>query len=73
MVSIVSLFFDTLYVSHNCIGESLVDQTVGNLTFFNGQRVFVDLAHASQDVSSSDFSACGSHLTTFSIKAQRFP
>ncbi|KAF8265063.1 hypothetical protein EI94DRAFT_1736694 [Lactarius quietus] len=29
--------------------ESVADQTVGNLTFFKGQRVFVDLAHASQD------------------------
>ncbi|KAI9449938.1 linoleate diol synthase [Lactarius psammicola] len=29
--------------------ESMVDQTVGSLTFFKGQRVFVDLAHASHD------------------------
>ncbi|KAI9509771.1 linoleate diol synthase [Russula earlei] len=29
--------------------ESLVDQSVGNLTLFKGQRVFVDLAHASHD------------------------
>ena len=49
--------FTLLHVSHSCIGESLVDQTVGNLSFFKGQRVFVDLAHSSQDVSSSDFSA----------------
>ena len=48
-------FFHRLYVSHSCIGESLADQTVGNLTFFKGQRVFVDLAHASQDVNFSYF------------------
>ncbi|KAF8265060.1 linoleate diol synthase [Lactarius quietus] len=29
--------------------ESVVDQTVGNLTFSKGQRVFVNLAHASHD------------------------
>jgi len=29
--------------------ESLVDQSVGSLSFFKGQRVFVDLAHASHD------------------------
>lgn len=29
--------------------ESLADHTVGSLTFFKGQRVFVDLAHASHD------------------------
>jgi hypothetical protein len=34
-------------------GESLADQEVGNLSLRKGQRVFVDLAHASRDVSSS--------------------
>jgi len=29
--------------------ESLVDQTVGSLALFKGQRIFVDLANASQD------------------------
>ncbi|KAI0306151.1 linoleate diol synthase [Multifurca ochricompacta] len=29
--------------------ESLAEQTVGSLTLFKGQRVFVDLAHASHD------------------------
>ncbi|KAI0291817.1 linoleate diol synthase [Russula brevipes] len=29
--------------------ESVADQTVGNLTFFKGQRTFVDLAHASRN------------------------
>jgi len=33
-------------------GESLADQTVGSLALFKGQRVFVDLAHASRDVRS---------------------
>jgi hypothetical protein len=31
-------------------GESLVNQEVGSLKLFKGQRVFVDLAYASQDV-----------------------
>lgn len=47
-------------------GESLADQTVGSLTFFKGQRVFVDLAHASQDVSSPTF------RTLLSIDARVF-
>ena len=44
MVSIISQF--VLYVArpHNYIGEFLANQTVGNLTFFKGQCVFVDLA-----------------------------
>ncbi|KAH9056263.1 linoleate diol synthase [Lactarius vividus] len=29
--------------------ESVVDQTVGSITYFKGQRVFVDLTHASHD------------------------
>ena len=72
MVSIVSLF--VLYVAclHNYIGESLANQTVGNLTFFKGQRVFVDLAHASHDVSPPDFS---SHHSTLNhvLKPSVFP
>ncbi|KAI0269044.1 linoleate diol synthase [Russula aff. rugulosa BPL654] len=35
--------------SYICAGESLADQEVGSLRLFKGQRVFVDLAHASQD------------------------
>ena len=35
-----------------CTGESLADQEVGSLKLFKGQRVFVNLAYASQDVSS---------------------
>jgi hypothetical protein len=31
-------------------GESLADQAVGGLTLSKGERVFVDLAHASNDV-----------------------
>jgi linoleate 10R-lipoxygenase len=61
-----------LHVSHNCIGESLADQTVGSLTFSKGQRVFVDLAHASQDVSPPDFSARRSTLNHV-LKAQCVP
>ena len=37
--------------SYICTGESLADQEVGSVKLFKGQRVFVDLAHASQDVS----------------------
>jgi linoleate 10R-lipoxygenase len=58
VVSIVSHFilFYTLQVSHPWIGESLADQTLGNLTFFKGQRVFLDIAHANTDVSHPDIS-----------------
>ena len=59
-------FYFTRCTSHyTCIGESLVDQTVGNLRFFKGQRVFVDLAHASQDVGPPNLSAYRSTQTTF--------
>jgi linoleate 10R-lipoxygenase len=61
-----------LNVSHNCIGESLANQTVGNLTFSKSQRVFVDLARASLDVSSSEFSACRSPLNHL-LKPNVFP
>ena len=45
----VQHFYSDPYI---CTGESLADQKVGSLKLFKGQRVFVDLAHASQDVSS---------------------
>ena len=71
-MSIVSHF--VLYVAHlhNCIGESLANQTVGNLTLFKGQRVFVDLAHASHDVNPSDFLAYRSTLIHV-LKSNVFP
>jgi linoleate 10R-lipoxygenase len=61
-----------LNVFHNCIGESLANQTVGSLTCSKGQRVFVDLAHASQDVSPYDFSARRSTLNHV-LKPNVFP
>lgn len=45
----------SLHVAHTRLGESMVDQNVGGLTFSKGQRVFLDLAHASVDVSHTDF------------------
>jgi linoleate 10R-lipoxygenase len=69
---IVSHWLYTLTFSQNCIGISLSNQTVGNLTFSKGQRVFVDLARASLDVSPSYFSACRSTLTHL-LKPNVFP
>jgi linoleate 10R-lipoxygenase len=63
----------TLHVSHNCIGESLADQTVGSLTLSQGQRVLVDLAHASLDVSPSDFSARRSTFSDHDLQPNIFP
>jgi linoleate 10R-lipoxygenase len=65
-------FVCMLHVSHNCIGESLGDQTVGSLTLSQGQRVFLDLAHASLDVSPSDFSARCSTVNHV-LKPNKFP
>ena len=65
MASIVSYLLYTLTVSHNCIGVSQENQTIGGLTFSKGQRVFVDLAYASLDVSPSDFQHTAPYLTMF--------
>ena len=51
----------------------MADQTVGSLTLFKGQRVFVDLAHASHDVCPSELSAPRSTLTHVLLKPNVFP
>jgi hypothetical protein len=56
VVSIVSHFVYTLHVPHPRIGESLADQTLGDLTLLKGQRVFLDIARANNDVSLPDIS-----------------